>query len=275
MEYLLLAGAALTREQRQDLLVRPFGKTGMSLQMGRGVADFALARQKHQNIPAVAAPQAGHLLGDGFGQVFVIRWRIAQLDRMAFARHLNHRRVVEMAGKLLRIQRGRCDDDLEIGALRCELSQIAEQKIDVQAAFMRFVDDDGVIAAQAPVMAQFVEQHPVGEQLDPGLRAGDILETHLPAHGLADLFADFLGHAFGQGPGGQTAWLGVRNLARTAAANFQTELGQLGGFTRAGGAAHDDHLMGLERLEDLAASLTDGQRFGVAPGQRNWVRIGV
>ena len=53
-----------------------------------------------------------------------------------------------MAGKATRIDRSGGNDDLEIGSTRQELSQITQQKINVQTAFMRFVDNDGVITLE-------------------------------------------------------------------------------------------------------------------------------
>ena len=44
--------------------------------------------------------------------------------------------------KTFGIDGGGRDDDFQVGPFRQELFQIAEQEIDVQATFMRFIDND-------------------------------------------------------------------------------------------------------------------------------------
>jgi len=41
----------------------------------------------------------------------------------------------------LRLDRGRGDDQLQVGALREDLLEVAEEEVDVQAALVRLVDD--------------------------------------------------------------------------------------------------------------------------------------
>jgi len=41
----------------------------------------------------------------------------------------------------------RRDDDLQVRTARQQLLQVTEQEVDVQTAFVRFVDDDGVVGA--------------------------------------------------------------------------------------------------------------------------------
>ncbi|MNJ58032.1 hypothetical protein D3C77_536470 [compost metagenome] len=115
----------------------------------RGVANLALAGQKHQHIAralALAALEAGNLVERGKnrlvdGQVvfdlvalFVLltgQWPVPGFHRVGAARHLDDRRIVEVLGEALKIDGRRGDDDLEVGTAWQQSLQIAEQKVDV------------------------------------------------------------------------------------------------------------------------------------------------
>jgi hypothetical protein len=72
----------------------------------------------------------------------------ADLHRIQSPRHLDHRRIVEVLGEALGIDGRRSDDQAQVAALQHQRLQITEQEIDVEAALVRLVDDDGVVAAQ-------------------------------------------------------------------------------------------------------------------------------
>ena len=95
---------------------------------------------------------------------------------------------------------------------------------------MGLVEDEGVVAQQAAVALDLGEQDAVGHQLDQRAVAGLIGE----AHGVADRFAErraqLVGDALRDGAGGEPARLGVADGAADAAAEFQADLGQLGGL---------------------------------------------
>ena len=74
---------------------------------------------------------------------------------------------------------------------------------------MGLVDDDRVVLAQHPVAVDLVEQDAVGHQLDLRARADVVGEAHLVADQAADLLAQLLRDAFGDGAGGEAARLGV------------------------------------------------------------------
>ena len=65
----------------------------------------------------------------------------------------------------------RGDDQLEVGPLRQQPLEVAEQEVDVEAALVRLVDDDRVVLPQLPVALQLGEQDAVGHQLDPAAPA--------------------------------------------------------------------------------------------------------
>ena len=54
----------------------------------------------------------------------------------------------EVACETLRVDGRGGDDDLQIRALRQDALEVAEDEVNVQAAFVRFVNDEGGVAAQ-------------------------------------------------------------------------------------------------------------------------------
>ena len=167
--------------------------------------------------------------------------------------------VAEVCGEPSGIDGRRCDDDLEVGPLRQQFAQIAEQEVDVEAALVRLVEDERVVAQQAAVALDLGEQDPVGHQLDQGAVTGLIGEPD----GVADRFAErgpqFVGDALGDRAGRQSPRLGVADGAPDTAAEFQADLRQLGGLARAGFAGDHHDLMRADRRGDLVAPLADRQ----------------
>ena len=119
---------------------------------------------------------------------------VENIYRISAPAHFQHRRVVEMLGKPLGIDGGRSDDDFQIGAARQQLFQVAEQKINIKAALVRFVDDDGVVGGEVAVGLRFGQQNAIGHQLHVGVARGVVVETHFIADGIADVAAQFFGN---------------------------------------------------------------------------------
>ena len=170
----------------------------------------------------------------------------------------------EVRGEAFGVDRGGGDDDLEVGAARQELPEVAEDEVDVQAALVGLVDDQRVVPVQVAVAGDLGEQDAVGHELDQGVVAGLVGEPDLVADGGAELGAGLLGDALGDGAGGDAAGLGVADLAGDAAAELEADLGQLGGLARPGLAGHDHDLVVPDRLGDVVPALADRQFCGVA-----------
>ncbi|MNR05908.1 hypothetical protein D3C85_1219590 [compost metagenome] len=92
-----------------------------------------------------------------------------------------------MAGEALGIYGGRGDDHLEIRAPWQQLLEVAQDEVDVEAALMSLIDDDGVVLGQHAVVLDLRQQDTVSHQLDMGLLAHLIGKAHLVAHVLAEL----------------------------------------------------------------------------------------
>src|SRR5699024_1832088 len=105
----------------------------------------------------------------------------------------NHRRVVEEAGKTLRINRGRGDDQFQIRPLRQQPLEVAEQKIDVERALVRLVDDDGFVTVEKTVTRRLRQQDAIGHQLDLSCVRQLVVKTRLVADQAAQRHRQLVG----------------------------------------------------------------------------------
>ena len=130
----------------------------MLTQQLSGFADLTLAWKKHEY---VAAARLARKLIDGIQYrltrilfiIFIHRWwPVANFNRIQPARDFDNRRgrsiAREMRSKAMRVDSSGSHYQLQIGSLRQQTLQIAEQEIDVQTALMRFIDDQRVIRAE-------------------------------------------------------------------------------------------------------------------------------
>ena len=220
------------------------------------------------------------LRGRGLGRVRRGRRRpertVADFDRVRAARHLDDRRGLdqatragrplpraEMARKTVRIDRRRRDDDLQVRARGQQARHVAQDEVDVQAAFVGLVDDERVVAAQHRIRLDLRQQDAVRHEFDEGRGAHLVRETHLvadhlaalAAHGLAQLVGDAIRDRARREP----ARLGVPDHAGDAAAQLHADLRQLRRLTRAGLARHDDHLVVSDGARDLTPALAHRQ----------------
>ena len=193
------------------------------------------------------------------------QWLVDDLHRVGASGHLDHRhrrvqRVFEMLLELDRVDGGGGDNELQVTAAGEQRRQVAEQEVDVEAALMCLVDDDGVVPAQLRVALDLREQDAVGDHAQSGLRGAFVGEPHLIADLVAEPDPHLGGDAFGDGACGQSAGLRMHDLmAVRAAAEFEQDLRQLRGFAGTGLAGDDDDLRGAHGLRDLVLGRADRQ----------------
>ena len=164
-----------------------------------------------------------------------------------------------MPRETFRVERGRRDDHLEIGPLLAKLLQVPQQEVDVEAALVRFVDDDRVVGQELAIALRLGQQDAIGHQLDVGVWLRMVGEAHLVPDGLAHRLRQLLGDARRDRARGDPARLRVADQAALAAARGQADLGQLRRLARPGLAADDDHLVRADRLRDFIGPLRDRQ----------------
>jgi len=130
------------------------------------------------------------------------------------------------------------------------------------------VDDEGVIVVEEPVGLRLGEEHAVGHELDEGVSRGLVAEADLVADQLAEGRAELFGDACGDGASRDASRLGDADDTGGAAPQFEAEFGQLRGLARAGLAAEHDDLVAVDRFEDVAPVLDDGQVGRIAGRRR-------
>ena len=87
-------------------------------------------------------------IDDGRREILIVGARaVANGHGIASARNPHDRRAAEVLGEALGVDRRRRDDDLEVRPLALDALEIPEHEIDVEAALVRFVDDQGVVGA--------------------------------------------------------------------------------------------------------------------------------
>ena len=284
-EHLVLFGGGQPGIQRQHF---DTGLEGAPDRLG-GVADLPLPGQEHQDVARRFGRKFAQRVDDRLGLIagfdahdFVVgivgivivvdptgkfQRPITDLDRIRTPGNLHDRgrptRTREVRGEAFRIDGGRGDDDFEIGASRQQFAQIAEQEVDVEAAFVGLVEDQGVVAQQPTVALDLGEQDAVGHEFDQGSVADVVGEPHAVSDGLSQWRVQFLGDALRDGPGGQPPGLGVADHAAHPAAEFQADLRQLGGLAGSGLTGHHHHLMRCDLRGQLASQCADRQ-VGVA-----------
>ncbi len=228
-----------------------------------GVADLPLARLEHQHVARHLAEQAGHGVGDRLRLVLPLVDRlVAHVHRIRPARDLDDRcRTVvagEVSGEALRVDGGRGDDHLQVGPAREQLTEVAEDEVDVQAPLVGLVDDDRVVGRQGPVALELVEQDPVGHHLEPGVGADPVGEADGVAHESTHLDVELLRHPLGHRPGRDATGLGVTDASP---AQFQADLGELRALARPGLTGDHDHLVVADGRQQLVVARRDRQ-FG-------------
>ncbi len=172
-----------------------------------------------------------------------------------------------MRGELFSIDRGRGDDDAQVGTPALQLLQVTEQEIDIQAALVGLVDDDRIVGIEVAVVAGLGQQDAVGHELDDAVPVEFFAEADLVTDHAADLGIQFLRHPFGHRLGRDPARLCTTDQATRAATGLHAHLRNLGGFTRTGFTGDHHDLVLPDRGDDVIAAVNDRQcriivRFG-------------
>ena len=230
----------------------------------RRIEDFPLSRQKDEHVPGPGLTTGLDLLEGGqelrFETLFEgVVLQVAHGHRIGPPADLDDGSVAEVLREGRHVDGRAGDDELQIPPLGQHGLQIAEEKVDVQTPLVGFVDDDAVVAGQAPVAANLREQQSVREQLHPRCIADRLGEAHGVADGSTEgnleLFGDPRRHrSRGQAPG-----LRMADHPPLTEPRGEGDLRQLGGFSRARLPGHDDNLVVYQRIADGLRMLRDRQ----------------
>ncbi|SAF75014.1 Uncharacterised protein [Enterobacter kobei] len=168
-----------------------------------------------------------------------------------------------MLREALRVDGRGGDDDFQIRTTRQQFFQVTEQEVNVQAALVRFVDDDGVVLHQQAILLDFRQQDTVSHQLDHGVIADVVAESHLVTDAATRLGLQLFGNTVRHGTRRQTTRLGVANQTFHPAPQLHADFRQLSGFPRTGFPCDNYHLVVAHGFQDVLFFLTDRQVFRV------------
>ena len=169
-----------------------------------------------------------------------------------------------MTRETLRIDGGRGNDDFQIRAFGQQLTQITENEIDVQAALMRFIDDQRVVLHQHAILLDFGQQNTVRHQFDQRVVTDLIGKADFIADRVAKRGVQLIGNTVRHRTRRQTSRLGVADHAFYPAAKLHADFWDLGGFTGTGFPGNDHHLMVANGVKDIVFFLTDRQILRIA-----------
>ena len=264
----VLVGLGQPAKERQQLHLRVEATIPPGIDHG---PNLALSGQKDEHVlggePCTVGQRLLHAREHTVDEVgaLILRRPPTGLHRMQAARDLHDGSRLTLLSKVLGELRGlearRGDDQTQLRATREKAMQVAQEKVDVEAALMRLIQNDGVVSLKARVGLNLGQEHAVGHEFDGNARPRLVCKPNLVAHlgiGLAEHRAEFLRDPTGHRGGCQTPRLGMGDGAAFGrSARGQRNLGQLGGLARAGLAADDDHRVLQHRLGNLCPDLRD------------------
>ena len=232
----------------------------------RCFADVALAGQEHQHISRSEPRQFVDSVEDALDLIAILllgvirhQRSVAHFNGVGPTGDVDDRRSGKVPGEALRVDGRRRDDQLEVGPAGKKPVQIAQQKVDVETALVRLVDNDGVVLLQQGILLGLRQQDAVRHQLDVAARLGLVAEADLEPHVPPEGCAQFLRNPRGDTAGGDTARLRVADETGCAAAQLKTDLRELRGLPRSGFAAEHDDLVVADGAGDLLAFRADRQ----------------
>ena len=156
-----------------------------------GVVDLALARQEDEHVARTLCGEFVDGVDDRLHLIAVVarivvgpltERPVPHLDRVGAAGDLDdgggNTTGREVPGEPVGVDRRRRDDHLQIGSLRQQFLQVAEDEVDVEAPLVRLVDDQRVVLTQRPVALDLGEEDAVGHHLDERRLADMVGEPH-------------------------------------------------------------------------------------------------
>ncbi|OQC73410.1 MAG: hypothetical protein BWX45_00493 [Deltaproteobacteria bacterium ADurb.Bin002] len=258
-QFLLSGGKP--RKQGQNKTRTAFGEAFT------GFADILLRGQENQNI--LKAPLALQILHTGHGFIDIGRFALflfgriqrppANLHRVHSARDFDNRRPVKRLCEFCGVDGGGRDDHLQVFSFLQQVSQIPQNEIDVQAAFVRFIDDDRIVGQQIPISGSFRKQDAVGHDPDQGLRRCFFFKADFIRHSLTAVLAELGCDARRDADGGNPSGLRQPDDTPQTQPRLQAHLGDLRRLARSGFAGNDNDLMIPDGIDNGLAFGADGQ----------------
>ncbi len=181
----------------------------MLFQNALQAVDLALPRQKHQHMAVMRRERfSNHARLMLLRGLLTLRASIKSVDRPDATRTINHRCLLaQHAEHGLHVQRRGHDEKFQVIAQRLHVQSKCQPKIRLQAALVKFVEND----ARDPFEKRIVLHHPcedtLGQYLDPCGASDPALATYPIADRIAHVLPQQLRHVASSKPGCDTARL--------------------------------------------------------------------
>jgi hypothetical protein len=182
---------------------------------------------------------------------------IENFDGIKASGNFNDRGVVERAGERFGFDGGAGDDQLEVGAARQEQLEVAEQEINVEAAFVRFVDDDAIVLAEIGIALHLSEQHAVRHHFDLRVARCLVVETNLGTDFTSVSDIEFLRETTGNREHRDAARLRATDHAALRKAGFEAHLRNLRRLPRTRLTREHQDLMFAQETDDFVLTRSD------------------
>ena len=150
------------------------------------LADVALRGHEDEHVAVVGFDEGVFHGGDGTVDepkiVFAaFKRRVANIHGKHASGDFDDGRATERSGEGLGVDGGGGDEQLEVGPLFEEAYEVAEEEVNVQGAFVRFIENEHGIVPQHGIALDLSQQNAVRHELDAGVAAGVVAEAHLAA----------------------------------------------------------------------------------------------
>mmetsp|Transcript_13302 Transcript_13302/g.32568 ORF Transcript_13302/g.32568 Transcript_13302/m.32568 type:complete len:241 (-) Transcript_13302:1651-2373(-) len=185
--------------------------------------------------------------------------RVVDLHRVGAPGDREDLRVEEITGKLLGVEGGGGDDQLEIGAALERLFEKRKQDVGGHGALVRLVEHDEGVPLQIWVLQHLAHQHTVRHILDHGVPGSLILKPDAVTHFLAEATTELLRDTLRDRHSGNTTRLGAANNAARSETCFRQVLRDLRGFSASRFSNHHQYLVVNDRVQQRCAQFEDGQ----------------
>ena len=170
-------------------------------------------------------------------------------------------RKVKVLRELLRVERRRRDEELNIGPEPGDVLYQPEQHVGVQRALVSLVHHHHRVRREVGLAQKLTQEHTVGHVLELGPLGGAVLETDAVANLVPELDASLRRDARADGHSRDPPRLRATDLGVPfSEAGFPHVLGDLGGLPRPGLSDDDHNLVILDSLDQVLPVRVYGQR---------------
>ena len=201
--------------------------------------NLRLPRQEHQHAAGFVVQGVENGLHHARLDKFtgLVRAPPAHLHREHAPFAAQDRRVVQQTGQALAFKGGGHQQDFQRLLVAKQLAAIQAQgqrQVGVEAAFVKFVEDQQTHAVQCWIVLQTAGEDAFGDHFDAGVGADLAVEADAVANGVPDFLAQLAGQPLGGGAGGEATGFEHEDGLPGQPGFIQQGQGHTGGFTGTG-----------------------------------------